>query len=229
VYESLALERASTVERVAEALRRGLFAGDLGPGTPLREVALAESLGVARSTVREALQVLTGEGLLTRLPHRGVVVTTHDPDAVHDVVHARAVLEVAGVRGWPDASERDRQGVRDAVDSYESLAARSGTAESPTAQEVAEAHLAVHVALVGLTGSARLVGVAESLAAEIRLALAHVDRLRDDLPVQVANHRDLVERLEAGDVDGVATRLHTHLAGAENSIRVALTRLPGST
>lgn len=222
MYESLALERASTVERVAEALRRGLFAGDLGPGTPLREVALAESLGVARSTVREALGMLTGEGLLTRVPNKGVVVTTHDPETVHDVVHARAVLEVAGARGWPQANEAARQAVRDAVSGYESLAASSRTPEPPTARDVAEAHLAVHVALVGLTGSARLVAVAESLSAEIRLALAHVDRLRDDLPVQVAAHRDLLERLESGDVDGVAAHLVTHLAGAENSIREAL-------
>lgn len=224
MYESLAVERASTVERVAEALRRGLFAGDLGPGTPLREVALAESLGVARSTVREALQVLTGEGLLTRMPHKGVVVTTHDPDAVHDVVHARTVLEVAGARSWPDADGGHRQAVRDAVTAYELLAAGSGSPDVPTAQELSEAHLAVHVALVGLTGSARLVAVAESLSAEIRLALAHVDRLRDDLPVQVAAHRDLLARLEADDVDGVAAQLVTHLAGAENSIREALTR-----
>ncbi len=222
MYETLALERASTVERVAEALRRGLFAGDLGPGTPLREVALAQSLGVARSTVREALQVLTGEGLLTRVPHKGVVVTTHDPDAVHDVVHARTVLEAAGVRSWCDASAGDRQAVRDAVGGYESLAGRSGTPEAPTAQEVAEAHLAVHVSLVGLTGSARLVAVAESLAAEIRLALAHVDRLRDDLAAQVAAHRDLLVRLENGDVDGVAAALASHLASGERSIREAL-------
>jgi hypothetical protein len=40
-----------------DALRRGPV-----PGEPLREVSLAEGFGVARSTVREALQVLAGRG-----------------------------------------------------------------------------------------------------------------------------------------------------------------------
>ena len=69
----LDLEHLSTVDRVADELRRAVFDGELESGTPLREVALADSLGVSRSTVREALAALVGEGLATREPHRGVV------------------------------------------------------------------------------------------------------------------------------------------------------------
>ena len=43
-----------------------IFDGDLESGTPLREVAIAASLGVSRPTVREALTVLVAEGLATR-------------------------------------------------------------------------------------------------------------------------------------------------------------------
>ena len=67
MVEVPAIDRSSTTDRVAGALREMIFAGDLSPGGPLREVTLAESFGVARSTVREALQVLTAEKLLTRL------------------------------------------------------------------------------------------------------------------------------------------------------------------
>ena len=49
-----AIDRSSTSERVADALRTMLFAGELIPGEPLREVSLAAGFGVARSTVREA-------------------------------------------------------------------------------------------------------------------------------------------------------------------------------
>ena len=54
-FGTLHLEHSSTVDRVAEELRRAVFEGELESGTPLREVALAESLGVSRPTVREAL------------------------------------------------------------------------------------------------------------------------------------------------------------------------------
>ncbi|MGI8901550.1 MAG: GntR family transcriptional regulator [Nocardioides sp.] len=103
-FASLSLEHSSTVDRVAEELRRALFDGEVGPGTPLREVALADAMGVSRSTIREALAVLVSEGLANREPNRGVQVASLDPDAVRDVVRARTVLEVAGVRAWASAS-----------------------------------------------------------------------------------------------------------------------------
>ena len=80
---------SSTVDRVVEELRRAVFEGELEAGTPLREVALADSLGVARSTVREALGVLVAEGIATREPNRGVSVASPDPDSISDVLRAR--------------------------------------------------------------------------------------------------------------------------------------------
>src|SRR4051794_41761927 len=85
-FETLRLEHSSTVERVADELRRALFDGEVEAGTPLREMALAEAMGVARSTVREALGGLVGEGLGTREPHRGGKGGVVDPAAVHDVL-----------------------------------------------------------------------------------------------------------------------------------------------
>src|SRR4051794_39828315 len=111
-FSTLHLELSSTVDRVADELRRAVFDGELESGTPLREVALAESLGVSRQTVREALGVLVAEGLATREPNRGVSVSSPDPDSVRDICRARWVLEGAGVRRWPDADERLRDEVR---------------------------------------------------------------------------------------------------------------------
>ena len=81
-FGTLHLEHSSTVDRVAEELRRAVFEGELESGTPLREVALAESLGVSRPTLREALALLVAEGLATREPNRGVSVASPDPESV---------------------------------------------------------------------------------------------------------------------------------------------------
>src|SRR4051795_5721585 len=95
-FSTLHLELSSTVDRVAEELRRAVFDGELESGTALREVALAESLGVSRPTVREALAVLVAEGLATREPNRGVSVSTPDPDSVRDISRARRGRAGAG-------------------------------------------------------------------------------------------------------------------------------------
>lgn len=216
-FGSLHVELASTVDRVADELRRALFDGELESGTPLREVALAETLGVSRPTVREALGVLVAEGLATREPNRGVTVASTDPDAVRDICRTRQVLEGAGVRRWPDAAETSRETVRRSLVSYTS-AVRAGASY----QQLNERHLAFHVSLVGLTDSPRLVAMAESVMVELRLTLAQVDRIRRNAHDQAESHTQLVMLLERGDVDGASAFLVRHLEDAETSILQAL-------
>lgn len=216
-YASLNVEVVSTVDRVADELRRALFEGELESGTPLREIALADSLGVSRSTVREALGHLVAEGLVTREPNRGVSVASPDPDSIHDVCRARAVLEVAGIRCWHDGDESLRERVRQALVDYTSVAT-SGAQY----QRLNELHLAFHHSLVGLAGSPRLNAMAESLYAELKLTLAQVDRMRRNAHAQVDSHALLVELLEKGDIDAAVAELIDHLAGAETAIRTAL-------
>ena len=216
-FRTLHLELSSTVDRVADELRRAVFDGELESGTPLREVALAESLGVSRPTVREALGVLVAEGLVTREPNRGVSVASPDPASVHDICCARWVLEGAGVRRWPDADDEHRDAVRSSLVRYTG-AVRAGASY----QELNERHLAFHVSLVGLTDSPRLVAMAESLMVELKLALAQVDRIRRNAHDQADSHTALVMLLERGDVDGASSFLEKHLADAETSILGAL-------
>jgi DNA-binding GntR family transcriptional regulator len=216
-FETLSLEHSSTVDRVVEELRRALFDGEVEAGTPLRELALVEAMGVSRSTVREALAILVAEGLATREPNRGVHVAALDPEAVHDVCAARVVLEVAGVRRWASASEESREACRQALRDFAAAAEASASTAELTA-----AHLAIHRCLVGLTESSRLTALAESLTAEIRLALARVDRIRRNAGDQVHSHTTLLDLLDRGDVEAAATELTSHLEHAESSMLTAL-------
>jgi DNA-binding GntR family transcriptional regulator len=218
-FSTLSLEPVSTVDRVAEELRRSLFEGELGPGTPLREMALAAALGISRSTVREALGMLVAEGLADRVPNRGTQVRRLDPDQVRDVCQARVVIETAGVRRWTEAAEPLRDDVRRALQAFSDL-----TETDYTPAEFTAAHLAIHRALSALTGSERLVAVAESLHAEVRLALAHVDRARRNATEQVHSHADLLSLLERSELDAAADELAEHLGGAEASMLEAVSQ-----
>lgn len=218
-FATLSLEPVSTVDRVAEELRRSLFEGELGPGTPLREMALTSALGVSRSTVREALAMLVAEGLADRVPNKGTQVRRLDADQVRDVCRARVVIETAGVHQWNEAEETLRDDVRRALQGFSDL-----TDTDFTAAEFTAAHLGIHRALSALTGSERLVAVAESLHAEVRLALAHVDRARGNAAEQVHSHADLLSLLERSDLDAAAAELAEHLGGAEASMLEAISR-----
>ena len=216
-FGTLHLEHASTVDRVAAELRRAVFDGELESGTPLRELAIAASLGVSRPTVREALTVLVAEGLATREPNRGVSVASPLPDSVRDVCAARLVLEGAGVRRWREATEHQRALVHQTLEAY-----IGATRADASYQELNERHLAFHVSLVGLTGSPRLVAMQEALVAELKLALAQVDRLRRNAHDMADSHAALVRLLDDDDIEGAHGFLVAHLTDAEEQIIEAL-------
>jgi DNA-binding GntR family transcriptional regulator len=217
MYGNLQLAHSSTVDRAAHEIRRAIFAGQLQPGTPLREVALSEAMGVGRSTIRESLAVLVADGVAVRVPNKGVAVKALSPQDVTDISLARASLESSGVRRWPAASAAERIAVRAAVDAYAALAGRT---QDPAA--LTEAHLQIHRAFVGLTGSERLLSAADAYSGELRLGLAHLDRVRGNIAEQVESHRTLVELLEADRVDSAVRELRHHLTGAEVSLRAAI-------
>src|SRR5690349_16912359 len=106
MLEHLTIDRSSTTDRVVAALRAQLLSGQLRAGTPLREAELSSALGVARSTVREALRMLTAEGLLVHQPHRGVAVRAISASELADLYRARIALEVGAI----GRATRDRVG-----------------------------------------------------------------------------------------------------------------------
>lgn len=218
-FESLTLdEPASTVDRVADELRRAVFEGELESGTPLREHGLAESLGVGRSTVREALTILVAEGLATRAPNKGVAVATPEAASVRDVCAARWVLEGAGVRNWGNAPAEHRRAVRESLDAYISAV----HSEHSTYRELNERHLAFHLSLVALTESPRLVAMQEHLVLELKLSLAQVDRIRRNAHDQAEDHAALVRLLDADRIHDAERFLQNHLSDAAHSICKAL-------
>lgn len=75
------------------AIRERILAGDIKPGDHLREVELAERLGISRTPVRDALRRLEADGLLVHEPHRGATVAQLDYQAVTELYTMREVLE----------------------------------------------------------------------------------------------------------------------------------------
>jgi DNA-binding GntR family transcriptional regulator len=202
VLDAIPIDRSSTTDRVATALRQQLFEGRLPPGTPLREADLATALGVGRGTVREALRTLVAEKLLVRLPHRGVVVRGLGPAELEDLYRARHVLEAGAVGA---ARAEHLPDLHQALLAYESAVA-SGQPERSSA-----AHIAFHQALVGLAGSRRLSELGATLLSDLRLALAVADREADDAAEQLVAHRRLYELVAAGDTAGALAELAHHL------------------
>ena len=76
-----------------ERLRDLIIKGEIEPGDRLRQVDLADRLGMSPTPVREALRKLEAEGLVTYTPHKGVTVAEYTPEDAAEVYQIRAVLE----------------------------------------------------------------------------------------------------------------------------------------
>ncbi|MBM4330531.1 MAG: GntR family transcriptional regulator [Deltaproteobacteria bacterium] len=79
--------------QVSEALRELITSGRLKPGEKLKEIEMANSLGVSRSPVREALRILELEGLVEITPRRGAYVHLITMEDVKDIYQTREMIE----------------------------------------------------------------------------------------------------------------------------------------
>lgn len=83
------LLRELAYERLKDALRHA----SLQPGEPLSENRISKALGISRTPVREALQMLSQEGLVEIIPGRAVFVASRSFRDVLDVLYIRLLLE----------------------------------------------------------------------------------------------------------------------------------------
>lgn len=86
-------DRRTTADYVSDALREAINTGALGDSAVLNQADLAAHFGVSRVPVREALRQLQAEGLIELRAHQLAVVSSLDPDRLHEVYTLRAVLE----------------------------------------------------------------------------------------------------------------------------------------
>jgi len=187
------IQRRSTTEQATDAVRQAILSGQLLPGMPLREAAVAAELGVSRSTLREAARTLAGEGLVRYQMNRGIVVTEITAEDVRDIYAARSAVENAGV----DALTASRDPalyakLADLVTDIEDAFAAGD------ADRVLECDRLFHATLVAAAGSRRLSELHASLQQEMRLALTLAEHASDRLGRTADDHAGLLEALHVG-------------------------------
>ncbi len=87
------VEPVSLVNIIVERFRQSISNGTFKPGENVNEVQLAEKMGVSRNTLREAIRILIGEGLLEKLPNYSSRVRILSPEKASEILTLRAELE----------------------------------------------------------------------------------------------------------------------------------------
>jgi DNA-binding GntR family transcriptional regulator len=218
LYSQLVPERTlgstSVVEAVAVALRRELLDGSFRPGEVLRDTTLVDRFGVARPTIRAAVQALVAAGLLVRDRGRSARVPTFDADAVADLYLARRTVELAALEVI-ESRHRPLHGFAAASDRLASVP------DSASWQEVADLDVDFHRCLVATANSPQLSRLFEGLANESRLLIAFQKPLYASIAALAAEHTPIFAALRARRYGQCRRLLEDHFRDAIASLTVA--------
>ena len=207
----------TTVSVIARGLREAIARGVYPPGTKLTEHELAQLLNVSRGPLREAIQRLVQEGIVTSIPNRGTFVKELDDGAVVDLYVARFGCEAAAVRllmSQPRSAHIDR--LREMVDDL------SRALEESNWEEAGELDLAFHEELVRAASNPHLDRMFDTLRVETMLCLARMESAYPEEAELANEHLDLLEAIESGDVNEAIAALREHMAAGSS-------RLSGAT
>jgi DNA-binding GntR family transcriptional regulator len=204
------LPRRGTADLLATEIRTRILAGDMMPGDPLREAELAAAFNVARNTVREALRLLTQDGLAEHEVHRGVSVRRHSPREVRDVFEVRTLIEAAVSARAGTLGDEEIARLRATLEDSE----RAATVED--ARAVMTANLDFHREIVSLLGNPRLDQIFDQLLAEIRLVLAWLGS--DVAGPWLGRNRELMRLLIEGDSAAFERALRQYMADSDAEV-----------
>src|SRR4051794_26073661 len=203
----LAITPISTTEAVVVSLRDKILDGAIEPGQPIPEADLTRDFGVARPTVRAAIQTLCHEGLLVRERNRSAFVPHLTAADVRDLYSVRIPIECLIVRSVLDRAA-PLGAVHDAIGRLSSLTPHSHWSE------VVDADLGFHHALAAAVGSPRLERLYLSMSGEIRLCIAQLRPAWTSPTAMAEEHRELLTVIESGDVVAAEARMTVHLRRA---------------
>ncbi|MDP3175427.1 MAG: GntR family transcriptional regulator [Phenylobacterium sp.] len=208
----------SVNETVYEALKGRITNNQLRAGVKLTHQELAEQLNVSRTPVREALERLYQEGLVTRQPRRGFYVAEINDDDARELFELREALEVYALRlslargiGPADLRRLD-----DLNRSHRALMRTGST------RELMMANRDWHMALASLGGNRSLLNslgaVFEKLILKIRADAGHTVRGEENL----SEHIQMNEALRAGDLARAERLLAEHIQAARSRLSAHL-------
>ena len=186
-------------QRIKHNILTGHFNGD----TRLREIEVAAFLGIGRTPVRESLKRLEDEGLLTHEPRRGLVVTSLDAQAVHELYAMREVLEGAA------AGFAAQHATAAEIANMESILADAVQGGDPIALNL-EFHEAIYRAAHNRHLIRSLQSVTDSTYLLGRSTLASAERAA----VANAEHEAILDAIRRRDVAGAEAAARRHIQQA---------------
>ena len=204
-------------DKAYESLRTALFQGVFTPGQKVTEKEIAESLGVSRTPVREALNLFRQQGLLKQSHGGSYIVTSPSLQQIEDVFEIRRILEpLAASKVFSHCSETD-------VDKLESIIA--GEEELMDEQDSSKTfilNLEFRTTFFRLCGNERLSNIIEAFMDHIHFLGMLTLRDRTTREIVINGQKNIVSALRARNETALMEAVNKHLDVAYEIIMAEL-------
>jgi DNA-binding GntR family transcriptional regulator len=196
----------NSVNRIHDQLKTMVVTYQLRPSERVNEVELAESLGVSRTPLREALNRLVAEGLLTFLPNYGFAARSLDTKTIYELYQLRSALEALSVKlAVVQASDAEI----DALTEFWEKVSLDFT-DYP-AKKALEYDLEFHARLAALSGNTELSSMLDNISARlyfVRLVFMGKEHRRLDT---CEEHQTILAALKQRNADTCVELMQLHI------------------
>ena len=205
---------SGATRRIVDSITGAIVERRLMPGTKLAEQQIADIFGVSRTLVRQALNQLSRDRLVTLEPARGAFVAKPSPQEAHEVFEVRAMLEAALVKQLC-AQVTDAQIAELRAHLAAEAQAVARTDVSGRTRLLAD----FHVVLARMLGNQVLADLLEDLLTRSSL-IALMYQSSHSAEHSQAEHVAIVDALEKRDVRAAVRLLESHLGNVERNLRL---------
>ncbi|HEY9213796.1 MAG TPA: GntR family transcriptional regulator [Ancylobacter sp.] len=179
----------------------------------LDERQLAQSLGVSRTPVREAMAQLEREGFVHSVPRRGIYVVRKTRREVIEMIQVWAALESLAARLITvHASDEEIATLRSMFATFE-----DGTPHAKL-DEYSEVNIQFHQAIIAMGGNGVLINLAENLFTHMRMIRRKTIAEENRADRSIEDHLAIIQALEARDTDAAEMLVRNHALGLADHV-----------
>jgi DNA-binding GntR family transcriptional regulator len=200
----------TAAEKVAAQLRADILHGEIGPGSRLSQHSVAERFGVSRIPVRDALQILAGEGLVRPMSNATAAVTGMSVAELQELYELREAVEPLATHiAVPNVGRADLLTMRKQLEIMDEYAdARTWLA----------ANADFHAAVYKRANRPRMIELVERLRGLTdRYLYVHLEIIGQTEHL-VSEHLGILAAVEGGDAALAARLVREHLATSHDFI-----------
>lgn len=221
------VERPPTLAvAAANSIKEAILDGQLLPGEPLHEIELSEKLNISRGTAREALRLLSQEGLVAIIPYRGAFVASLSRKMVEEIYTLRALLEPYAVRLCMENHAFDES----TLNQMEGLIKRMGEMEQlGDYSETIKADIKFHEIISERCGHALLTDVLKNLQSMTLIFILSTKLYQSDMISDEVSHQAIFEGIRSGNPQFAEDIVRKHITDAGVSLLRRMEELPDYT